>query len=107
MFTKSDKNGFRETIPGVTMKPLAWEEKSLLCQFQLKGGHNLPSHSHPFEQTGYLVSGKLDFRIRDGWFVAEPGDSWCIPENVEHEVRVIEDAVVIEVFIPIREEYLR
>lgn len=106
MFTKSSKTGYRENLPGVLMKPMAWEEKSLLCEFHLKGGHTLPAHTHPYEQTGYLISGKLDFRIADQWYPAEAGDSWCIPENVEHEVKVIEDALVIEVFIPVRTEFL-
>jgi quercetin dioxygenase-like cupin family protein len=106
MFTKKDLRPLKPMREGIKMKPLAWEEKSLICEFLLEKGHQLPAHSHPFEQTGYLISGKLNFRIDKTWNLAEPGDSWCVPENVEHEVHVIEEAKVIEVFIPIREEYL-
>jgi quercetin dioxygenase-like cupin family protein len=35
-----------------------------------------------------------------------PGDSWCIPGGMEHAVEMIEDSVVVEVFSPVREEYL-
>ena len=72
----------------------------------MKGGYKLPAHHHPYEQTGYLVSGKLNFRIAGTWQLVEPGDSWCVPENVEHEVHVLEDSLAIEVFAPVREEYL-
>lgn len=106
MFTKKDQIKLKPMREGIRMKPLAWEQKSLICEFLLEKGHQLPAHNHPFEQTGYLISGKLNFRIDKTWNLAEPGDSWCIPENVEHEVHVIEEAVVIEVFIPIREEYI-
>ena len=88
------------------MRPLVFEQKTIMCEFKLKKGHTLPSHNHPYEQTGYLISGKLNFRIADKWYLAEPGDSWCIPENVEHEVKIIEDSVVIELFSPIRSDYL-
>jgi quercetin dioxygenase-like cupin family protein len=37
---------------------------------------------------------------------ALPGDSWCIPADVEHGAEVIEDTVVVEVFSPVREDYL-
>jgi quercetin dioxygenase-like cupin family protein len=35
-----------------------------------------------------------------------PGDSWCVPGGVEHGVDVLEDSVAIEVFSPVREDYL-
>lgn len=88
------------------MRPLAFEQKTLLCEFHLEKGHRLPLHHHPYEQTGFLLSGKLNFRIGEEWFRAEPGDSWSIPENVQHEVEVLEDSVVMELFSPIRPDYL-
>ncbi len=106
MFTKKDSIDFRPLIPGVKMRPLVFEQKTLLCEFQLEKGYRLPLHDHPYEQTGYLISGKLNFRIGDEWFPTEPGDSWCIPENVQHEVEVLENAVVVELFSPIRPDYL-
>ncbi|MBN1821053.1 MAG: cupin domain-containing protein [Prolixibacteraceae bacterium] len=107
MFTKKSQKSFKPLIDGVLMKPLVHEEKSLLCEFLLKKGYSLPAHKHPYEQTGYLISGKLNFRIDSDWYSAEPGDSWCVPENVEHEVIVLEESVAVEVFIPVREEYLK
>lgn len=106
MFTKKNTRNFRPLIEGVTMRPLAFEEKTILCEFKLQKGNTLPSHQHPYEQTGYLISGKLNFRIEDQWHLAEPGDSWSIPENVVHEVKIIEDSIVIELFSPIRPDYL-
>lgn len=88
------------------MRPLAFGRKTILCEFKLSKGHSLPSHHHPYEQTGYLISGKMNFRIEDKWHLAEAGDSWCIPEDVEHEVKVLEDSVVVELFSPIRPDYL-
>lgn len=106
MFTKKNKRDFRPLIDGVKMRPLAFEEKTILCEFKLEKGFILPSHQHPYEQTGYLLSGKLNFRIDKTWQIAEPGDSWCIPKNIEHEVEILENSVVIELFSPIRPDYL-
>ena len=106
MFTKNNSKEFKPLIEGVGMRPLVFEEKTLMCEFKLKKDHILPSHHHPYEQTGYLISGKLKFRIGEKWYDTEPGDSWCIPENVEHEVKILEDSRVIELFSPIRPDYL-
>ena len=93
-------------MEGVSICPLVFEEKTIMCKFRLSKGAELPPHDHPYEQTGYLISGKLDFRIGEKWQIAEPGDSWCIPENQEHQVKVLEDSIVLEVFSPIRPDYL-
>ncbi len=63
-------------------------------------------HSHPHEQTGYLLSGKMRFTIDGNVFEAEPGDSWTIKSGVVHGAEVIKDALVIEIFSPVREDYL-
>jgi quercetin dioxygenase-like cupin family protein len=106
MFTKKESRPFRPLIDGVSMRPLSFGEKTILCEFKLEKGHKIPAHSHPYEQTGYLISGELNFRIGDTWFSANAGDSWCIAENIEHEVEIQEDAVVLELFSPVRPDYL-
>jgi len=66
----------------------------------------LPKHSHPHEQTGYLVQGKIRFTIAQQTFDANPGDSWCIPANTAHSAEILENSLAIEVFSPVREDYL-
>ncbi len=106
MFSKKNSFNTKKLMDGVIMRPLAFGEKSNLCEFILAKGHRLPSHSHPFEQTGTLISGKLNFRIKNKWYMAEPGDAWSIPVNMEHEVEILEDSVVQETFSPVRPDYL-
>jgi quercetin dioxygenase-like cupin family protein len=106
MFTKSESNRFRQIIEGVYMRHLSFGEKTNLCEFRLTKGNRLPAHNHPYEQTGYLASGRLNFRIEDEWYPAEPGDSWSVPENAVHEVEILEDSIVLEVFSPVRPDYL-
>lgn len=106
MFVKHSNEGYTTPIEGIDLKPLAHGEKTLLTRFHMKKGADLPSHSHTHEQTGFLVSGKIVLSIGDREFAAGPGDSWSIPGNMVHRARVVEDAVAIEVFSPVREEYL-
>jgi len=106
MFHKQDDTGFKELQDGVRLKALVYGEKTLLAEFRLEKGKALPRHSHPHEQTGYLVEGRIRLTIGEASFDAEPGDSWNIPSQVEHDVEVLEDTVVIEVFSPAREDYL-
>jgi len=106
MFYKKDEAGYRQAVPGVSMKTLVHGDKSLLSEFKLEAGQRLPMHSHEQEQTGYLVSGCLVLTIGAETFRVEPGDSWCIPGNVVHGAEVISDSIAIEVFAPLRADYL-
>ena len=106
MFTKKSDSGYIAMMEGIERKTLVFGEKTLLSEFLLEKGRTLPKHSHPNEQTGYLIKGQLRFTIGTEEFDTQPGDSWCIPADVEHHVEVIEDSVVIEVFSPVREDFL-
>ncbi len=106
MFTKYDPTGFLTPIDGIDMKTLVYGENSLLTRFHLKKDSSLPRHSHPHEQTGCLVSGKMRLTIGSEQFLAQPGDSWSIKGGLEHSAEILEDSVAIEVFSPVRKDYL-
>ncbi|RJP90124.1 MAG: cupin domain-containing protein [Desulfobacteraceae bacterium] len=106
MFRKHSENGYIPAIPGIEMKTLVFGEKTLMTEFVLKKGSRLPLHAHPHEQTGCLVKGRIRLFIGPDSFDVTPGDSWNIPGGVEHGAEIIEDSVAIEVFSPVREDYL-
>jgi quercetin dioxygenase-like cupin family protein len=106
MFERHSESGYHLALMGIEQKTLVYGEKTLMTEFLLKKGNNLPRHTHPHEQTGYLVKGKIRLSIGAEEFEAQPGDSWCILGGVEHGAEVIEDSVAIEVFSPVREDYL-
>jgi quercetin dioxygenase-like cupin family protein len=98
--------GYVPALPGIRRKTMVHGPNTLLAEFTLAKDAVIPLHRHPQEQTGYLVSGHLRFTIAGVAYDLHPGASWMIPGNVEHGVRVPEDSVVIEVFSPVREDYL-
>lgn len=106
MFYKRNESAYIIPIDGVRQKTLVYGGNTLMTEFLLDGGSLLPKHSHPHEQTGYLVKGKLKMMIGEESFLAEPGDSWCIPGNTVHGADALEDSIAVEVFSPVRIEYL-
>lgn len=106
MFETHANDGFREVLAGIRLKTLVYGDKTLMVEFRLQKGATLPLHAHPHEQTGYLVSGNIRLTVGAAVYEVLPGDSWCIPENEHHCAEIIEDSVAIEVFSPVREEYL-
>lgn len=107
MLCKSDEAGYREVLPGISMKTTVYGELTLMTEFRLKKGSILPSHEHMHEQTGYLVSGRMILSIGNVMHEVLPRDSWNIPGGVVHGAEILEDSVAIEVFSPRRDEYLQ
>jgi quercetin dioxygenase-like cupin family protein len=106
MFTKKSTEGYTSPLEGIEHKTLVYGEKTLMTEFRLKKGATIPSHRHPHEQTGYLVSGRIRLHVNGQTFDCDPGDSWCVSGNTEHGAEIIEDAVAVEVFTPVRADYL-
>ena len=106
MFLKHSENGYRPAIPGIELKTLVHGERTLMAQFRLKKGSTLPNHAHIHEQTGFLVKGHIRLTIGENVHEVSPGDSWCIPGDMAHSAEIVEDALAIEVFSPVREDYL-
>jgi quercetin dioxygenase-like cupin family protein len=75
-------------------------------RFELKKGGVVPSHAHANEQVSMVMSGVLLFRIDGGETIVKAGEVMQIPANVPHEVEVIEDAVAIDVFSPVRQDWI-
>lgn len=106
MFVKDSEKQLLSVVPGVQRKTLAVGANTLMTKFVLAAGSELPMHKHPHEQIGFLVSGRLILTIGDESCELLPGDSWAVPGDVEHCAKVIELSEAIEVFYPVRQDYL-
>ena len=106
MFQQKSETGYTIMAAGIERRTLVYGQKTLMAEFRLKKGSVLPRHAHPHEQTGYLVQGRLRFTVGEETRDVQAGDSWCIAGGVAHSVEVADDALVIEVFSPVREDFL-
>ena len=79
----------------------------MVARVLLKKGANVPLHHHHNKQITYILEGALEFLIGDERIVVRAGEVLCIPPNVPHWVEVLEDSVVIDLFSPRREDWIR
>jgi unsaturated pyranuronate lyase len=81
-------------------------DRVTVAQFELKQGGVVPRHGHEQEQMTCVLRGRLKFVMGGQELLAGPGEVVQIPGSVEHEVHVLEDASVIDVFSPIRQDWI-
>ena len=94
-----------EMFPGVVRRTLVSGDNLTLVEVRIASGSEVPEHTHPHEQAGHVVSGRVTFRIGETEHALGPGDSYLIPGDLPHYVRALEAATLIEVFSPVREEF--
>ena len=94
-----------EMFPGVVRRTLVSGDNLTLVEVRIAAGSEVPEHTHPHEQAGHVVSGRVNFRIGETEHELGPGDSYLIPGDLPHYVRALEAATLIEVFSPVREEF--
>lgn len=99
--------GSRHTIfPGVEICTTAGRSM-MLSVVTFEPGSVVTDHAHPHEQMGIMISGQAEFTVGGITKILGPGDIWRIPGGVTHRVRALEGpALALDVFHPIREDYL-
>ena len=77
-----------------------------VARFELTRGGIVPRHQHENEQVSIVLSGALLFRIEGSETTVRAGEMMHIPGHVPHEVEVLEDTVAIDVFSPVRQDWI-
>jgi quercetin dioxygenase-like cupin family protein len=106
MLVKSDQAKQVVMVPAVLRRTLGHGEEMLLAEFTLAAGAEVPLHSHPHAQVGYMVRGRMQLSVGDETYTVETGDSYYVPGDVPHGAVSLEDCVVVDVFCPPRQDYL-
>jgi len=81
-------------------------DRAMMCLFRYAAGTSEPVHQHESEQFAYILKGRVRFLLDSGPLDAGPGDIVYIPSNAPHGAEVLDAAEVIEVFSPLRPEFL-
>ena len=82
-------------------------ETMTIAWITLAKGAVVPRHEHPNEQIATILEGRLRFLVGEDELVASAGESVPLAANVPHEVEALEDTVVLDVFSPVREDWVR
>ncbi len=68
-------------------------------------GARLPEHAHVHEQWSHVIEGELSFVLDGKMQLMTKGMSVHIPSNVPHSAEAISRCVVIDTFLPVREDF--
>ena len=78
-----------------------------VARLTMRQGAHVPTHSHVNEQTAMVEQGALRFVTAEGEYIVRAGESMCVPPNLPHSVDALEDSVALDIFAPVREDWVR
>jgi quercetin dioxygenase-like cupin family protein len=97
----------KEQMNPHTVRQVIHTGRITIARLALLKGAVVSRHSHENEQVTMLESGKLRFIFDDREQIVSAGEALEIPPHAPHAVEALEDSLAVDVFAPVREDWIR
>ena len=97
----------KEILSPTIARKIISGEKAMVAQVFLAQGAVVPEHKHESEQITYILEGALLFEIDGKEIVVGKGQVLRIPSWKPHKATALEDTLDLDIFSPIREDWLK
>jgi quercetin dioxygenase-like cupin family protein len=91
---------------GIRRKIIAYDPSLMLVKVDFEQGAVGALHKHKHVQITHIESGVFEVEIGHEKKILKAGDGFHIPSNIEHGVVCLEKGVLIDVFSPMREDFI-
>jgi quercetin dioxygenase-like cupin family protein len=92
--------------PGIERQMIVGENL-MICRLRIAPKVVTPAHDHPHEQMTIVERGRALFTIGDEQRIASAGDVLHFPPGTWHGATMLEEEVIlVDIFSPIREDFL-
>ena len=95
-----------EKITEMISQKIVAGEREMLAQIYLKRGALVPVHSHESEQMTYILQGALKVVVGGEALTVREGEVLHVPSGVPHQAEALEDTLELDIFSPIRQDWL-
>jgi quercetin dioxygenase-like cupin family protein len=100
------ENVKKEVVTDKFWRKLVYGEKVMVAHLGFTKGSLIPLHHHDAEQISMILTGALKFELEGKEVMVRAGEVLVIPSNVPHSALAVEDSTGIDVFSPIRYDWL-
>lgn len=95
-----------QTAPGVIRRILAHTDGLMCVENRFEAGAAGALHHHPHTQITYVLSGVFSFTIAGETRTVRQGDTLLKEDGVEHGCTCLESGALLDIFSPMREDFL-
>src|SRR5438876_6941210 len=95
-----------ERMSELISRKIVTGEKAMVAQVFIKKDAVVPEHRHESEQITYILEGALKFELEGREVIVRKGEVLRIPSWVPHRAVALEDTLDLDIFSPIRQDWL-
>jgi unsaturated pyranuronate lyase len=95
-----------EKVTELLSRKVVCGEREMIVQVYVKRGCLVPMHAHESEQMTYVLQGALKYLVEGEEIIVREGEVLHIPSGVEHQAEALEDTFELDIFSPIRREWV-
>ena len=105
-FINTRDTGWEDLGGGVARMILGWDNQVMMVKVKFSKGAVGAPHSHFHTQVTYCARGRFEFTIGTEKRIIGEGDGIYVPPNTEHGALCLDEGILIDVFSPVREDFL-
>lgn len=106
-FFENDKMEWEVVDDKIQRQVVGYDDKIMMVNVHFDKGGVGVMHNHPHTQVTFIAEGKFEVTIGDETKIIKKGDSFFVPSNVMHGVVCVEEGMLVDVFSPMREDFLK
>lgn len=101
-----DRRIVKDLGAGVSRSIQAYSEELMAVEVYFEQGSVGADHTHPHVQCSYVLSGRFAYHIEGELVELNPGDSIVVPANLVHGTTCLEKGTLLDIFTPMRKDFL-
>jgi quercetin dioxygenase-like cupin family protein len=107
VFIENREIPWEQVDQGVKRKIMSYDDKLMVVKVAFEKGGVGTLHQHHHSQITHIESGIFEVEIGEEKKVLSAGDAFYIPPNILHGAVCLEEGVLIDVFSPMREDFIK
>jgi quercetin dioxygenase-like cupin family protein len=107
VFVKNEDIVWEQVGEGIKRKIMAYDERLMVVKVAFETGGIGTVHQHHHTQITHVESGVFEVEIDGEKQMLKSGDVFFIPSNIWHGAVCMEAGVLIDVFSPMREDFIK
>ena len=107
MFTFNKDSALVDLGGGIKRKILSHAEKMMAVEVHFEAGAVGAMHTHPHVQISYVLEGEFEATIGDETKIISKGDTYYTHPDVPHGVLCLKKGILLDIFTPERQDFLK
>ena len=107
VFVENSEVEWEQVDIGLRRKVMAYDDRIMIVKVDFEKGAVGSLHKHHHSQVSHVESGVFEVEINGEKKILKAGDAFYAPPNVMHGAVCLEKGTLIDVFSPMREDFLK